>query len=194
MPYSKAVQILVDEHEVILSVLDAVEAVAGGSSGEAAFPRSFYEQAFDFFATFADRCHHAKEEGHLFPLLESRGIARQGGPIGCMLREHDEGRAHVAAARGALPAAAGGDKRACETVRREALAYTALLRDHIRKENQVLFVLGDQFMTSGDKEALWHKFQCAEHSPLPAGSHEKYVALAGELRAAAGLEAAVASV
>jgi hemerythrin-like domain-containing protein len=188
MPYSKAVQVLVDEHEVILSVLDAVEAVAAGRNGEVAFPRSFYEQAFDFFATFADRCHHAKEEGHLFPLLESRGIARQGGPIGCMLREHDEGRAHVAAVRSALPAAAAGDVPACEAVRREALAYTALLRDHIHKENQVLFLLGDQFMTGGDKEALWHKFQCAEHSTLPAGAHEKYLALAGELRAAAGLE------
>ncbi len=189
MPYSKAMQILVDEHEVILSVLDAVEKVAGQRSGSAGFPQEFYERVLDFCASFADKCHHAKEEGHLFPVLEARGIARQGGPVGCMLKEHEEGRAHVAAMRAALPRAAEGDAEAREVVKREALAYAELLRSHIQKENQVLFMLGDQFMTAADKDTLWHKFQCTEHSALPPGAHEKYVALAGELRALAGLEA-----
>ncbi len=191
MTYSKATQILVDEHDVILSVLDAIETVAAHQDSGVDFPRGFYERAIDFVASFADKCHHAKEEGHLFPVLEARGIARQRGPIGCMLKEHEEGRAHVAAMRAALPRAAAGDARAREEVQQQALAYVALLREHIAKENQVLFVLGDQFMTAGDKEALWHKFQCAEHSALPPGAHEKYIALARELRAAAGLESAV---
>lgn len=185
MEYSKPTQMLVDEHEVITSVLDAVEAVARRENPE--FPLAFFEKAFDFFPTFADKCHHAKEEAHLFPLLEARGIPREGGPIACMLGEHDEGRAHVAAVHEALESARKGNEEARATVYREAMAYVALLRQHILKENTILFPAGDQHMNAEDKETLWKKFQCAEHDVLPAGTHEKYMALAEELHAMAGL-------
>lgn len=186
MNYAKPTQMLVDEHEVILSVLDAVETVVEQLEPNAPFPQEFFEQAFDFFPTFVDKCHHAKEEDHLFPLLEARGIPRTGGPIGVMLSEHDEGRQHVRAIKAALERTRAGDVQARAIVRREARAYIEMLRNHIAKENQVLFVMGDQVMSEQDKEELWHKFQCAAHSALPAGTHEKYVTRARELAGAAG--------
>ncbi|NLX20762.1 MAG: cation-binding protein [Phycisphaerae bacterium] len=181
MTYSQAMQILVDEHEVILTVLDAVERVA--SRKEAACSTAFYEQALDFLATFADKCHHAKEENVLFPMLEERGIPRHGGPIGCMLHEHDEGRAYLAAIRQALPLAGQGNQKAHDTIRQQALGYVALLRDHIAKENQVLFPMGDRVTSPADREHLLKKFQCREHGPLPPEAHDHYLALAKELSA-----------
>ena len=189
MEYSQAMQILVNEHETIESVLDAVEAVAGRADA-GPFPREFYEKAVDFIATFADRCHHAKEEGQLFPLLAERGMPLEMGPIGCMLEEHAQGRAHVAAIRGALPAAAAGDAGAAQTVRDEAQGYCGLLRTHIQKENNILFRWGDQLLTPEDKDTLQKRFQCSQHGPLPPGTHEKYIALAAELRSIAGLKSA----
>jgi hemerythrin-like domain-containing protein len=186
MEYSKPSQILVEEHEVISSVLDAVEAVLGRGGDE--FPQEFFEKAFDFFPIFADKCHHAKEEAHLFPMLEARGVPREEGPIGCMLKEHDRARAHVAAVRRALQLTAQGNREARETVRREASAYVALLREHINKENTVLFPAGDYHLTAEDQEALVKAFQSAEDGVLPPGTHERYVALAAELRIMAGLE------
>ncbi len=186
MQYSQTSQILVDEHDVILSVIEAVEIVAQ-SLDESSFPSDFYTKAFDFFATFADKCHHGKEEAHLFPMLESRGILRHGGPVGCMLLEHVAGRNHVLQVGSALGRVEKGDLMARQTVKREALAFCDLLREHVQKENQILFVVGDQAMTEEDKELLIKKFECAEHSELPLGTHEKYVALAQELRVFAGL-------
>jgi hemerythrin-like domain-containing protein len=98
-----------------------------------------------------------------------------------MLREHEEGRAHVAAVRAALKKTADGDVEARTIVRRETTAYVALLRQHIFKENNVCFPLGDQAMTQQDKDELLRKFQCAAHGLLPPESHQKYIALAGEL-------------
>ncbi len=46
-------------------------------------------------------------------------------------------------AAGRLRAQATGNRDARQVVQREALAYAALLRAHIQKENEVLFVLGD---------------------------------------------------
>jgi hemerythrin-like domain-containing protein len=187
MEYSTPIQMLVDEHRVITSVLDVVETVTEqlGETGE--FPQSFFEQAFDFFPNFADKCHHAKEEDRLFPLLEARGVPREGGPIQCMLNEHEEGRRHVRAVREALTLTAEGDLGARRTVQHEARAYVDLLRLHIRKENEILFLIADQRLTADDQQTLLKQFQCAEHSKLPPGSHEKYVALAEELVAFAGV-------
>jgi len=183
MEYSAPIQILVDEHTVILSVLDSLEKVAAGDERGGGFSREFYEKAFDFFPAFADTCHHGKEEAQLFPLLEERGIPREGGPIGCMLAEHDDGRAHVKAVKKALPKAAQGDRAAQETVRSEALAFASLLRNHIFKENNILFTMADRVLSAQDKELLEKKFNCSHHSPLPPGAHEKYEALGHELGA-----------
>jgi len=115
MNYSRPIQMLVDEHAVINSVLDALEAAVARIGRSDALPPSFFEQAADFFAGFADRCHHAKEETHLFPRLEARGIPRDGGPVGCMLSEHEAGRAHIRALRAAAQRVRqGGQRRADE--------------------------------------------------------------------------------
>ncbi len=187
MSYSKPLQILVDEHEVIVSVLDAIDAVAARTSAAGRFPTDFFEKAVDFIVNYADHFHHAKEEDHLFPRLEARGLPRQGGPIGMMLHEHDEGRAHVSTLRAALPKAGQGDRDAAVQVCDAAVAFAALLRNHILKENQVLYRMGDQFMSSSDKEALVQEFADAERTRVPAGTGEKYRALAKELRKTAGL-------
>lgn len=187
MQYSEPCQILVDEHDVILSVIEAVETMAQRPENGVVMD-GFFEQACDFFATFADKCHHGKEEVHLFPMLESRGVPRQGGPIGCMLHEHDEGRAHIQAVRAAIGRAREGDPAASVVAKLEALAFCNLLRQHIEKENQVLFVIGDRVMNAADKELLLKRFNCAEHDTLPPGTHEKYISMARELREAAGLE------
>jgi hemerythrin-like domain-containing protein len=191
MRYSQPTQMLVDEHAVITSVLDAVEVMANQTDVNGDFPQAFFEQAFDFFPVFADQCHHAKEEQHLFPLIEARGVPRENGPIGCMLSEHDEGRAHVRAVKAALERAAQGDAAARQIVCDEARAYVRLLRGHIFKENNVLFRLSDQAMSSGDKEKLYQKFQCVENHHQP-GLHDRYVALARALCAVAQGSATVA--
>jgi hemerythrin-like domain-containing protein len=178
--YSKPMQILVDEHEVILSVLDALEHVARDAGRK--FDRGFYEDAVEFFATFADKCHHAKEEDMLFPALEAAGMPRERGPIGVMLSDHVEGRGHVGAIREAIPQADAGDAAAYQLIRREALAYAEMLRAHIQKENLVLFVMGDRILGEDAKASLEKQFQCEHHSPLPKGTHQRYLDLASSLR------------
>jgi hemerythrin-like domain-containing protein len=61
-----ATQILMAEHEVILNVLDCLEAVADAASGSSELDARSAADILDFLSTFADRCHHAKEEQCLF--------------------------------------------------------------------------------------------------------------------------------
>jgi hemerythrin-like domain-containing protein len=63
-----------------------------------------------------------------------------------MLREHEEGRALIAAMQ------QGADRVA------SARAYVELLRAHISKENNVLFELADAVLAETTKAALAQKF------------------------------------
>lgn len=159
------------EHRIIEKVLTALEATASSD-----VPVSFYERAIDFIVHFADGCHHAKEEETLFPMLAQRGIPHEMGPIGVMLEEHRAGREYVAAMRELIP---GGDLPA---LGRTARAYAALMRDHIAKEDQVLFPMGRGVLRAEDQAQAAAAFAAVE---TPSGYVELAEALLREVSATA---------
>lgn len=162
-----------DEHRVIEKVLGALE-----SAAEREMPAAFYAKALEFIASFSDAVHHAKEEERLFTYLETRGMPRDYGPINVMLLEHDSGRRHAGAMRGYL---ADG---AMDELRRESTAFTALMREHIEKEDDVLFPMGKAMLTPEEIAEIGESFLSI---PVPAPGYEAWVRVAEELAAEAGV-------
>ena len=179
----KPTEELVHEHQVITLVLNAVTIEAGRLRGAGRIDPVPVEKMLDFFRNFTDRCHHAKEEKHLFPLIERRGMPRDKNTVGVMLAEHDEGRRLVSNIGGLLPAAARGDREAVLTLSDSLAEYARLLEDHIAKENGVLFPMADQILTPEDQAALQAAFARVEEEETGEGVHEKYHALAHEISA-----------
>src|SRR3972149_3691353 len=136
--------VLRHEHEVILRALALLERL--GKNLEAGKPVDHGALAglVDFFKTFADRCHHGKEEQPLFPAMERHGIPREGGPLGVMLVEHDQGRAFIRAM------AEGNDREAAEAI----TGYVTLLRAHIDKENDTLFRMAEEAVPGAEQRGL----------------------------------------
>ena len=180
--------VLRNEHEVIQQVLDCLEELAERAGTQAGMDVPSAESALDFLASFADRCHHAKEEQLLFPALNARGMPRQVGPIAVMLHEHEVGRAAVAKMRAAVEDAkreAAGAPRRFAAAARE---YVALLRDHIAKENGVLFPMADQMLGEERQRELLCDFERVEHHDLGHGTHERYIESARSLCKHLGIE------
>jgi hemerythrin-like domain-containing protein len=171
----KATDILMDEHRVIEQVLNCLEKLANRCEAGETLDSDSALEALAFFRNFADRCHHGKEEGHLFPLLEARGFGRQGGPTGIMLHEHEEGRRLLAAMAGAV------ERDAPREFVRHARAYVKLLREHIRKEDQCLFPMAAGILSSTDAESLAQRFGHVENAEMGEGTHERYLQLANDL-------------
>jgi len=170
------IEVLKNEHRVIERVLDAMEKQLTRPVDE-----DFFRDAVDFLRNFADGCHHAKEEKELFPVLESAGIPREGGPIGCMLDEHEMGRALIHRIVSNLPAAAQGDAEATCMLRNATTAYIRLLREHIDKEDNVLFVMADRALGPEEQELMRSAFERADRSNSCSSKHDYYVDLAAEL-------------
>ena len=149
-----ATNTLMGEHRVIEQVLAVLEEIAASAERDGVIDTAAARDALDFFRTFADGCHHAKEERHLFPLLESRGLPREGGPTGVMLHEHDQGRTLTRAMDAAVEALAAGRPGAAQELERAARQHVQHLRQHIAKENQVLFPMARQLLAAADLGAL----------------------------------------
>jgi hemerythrin-like domain-containing protein len=179
----KATAILVHEHDVILQALAVLDGMAARLVGGGSVTAPDVEQLLEFFVVFADRCHHAKEEGILFPALEAAGVPRAGGPIGVMLDEHEVGRRLVGRLRQDGAAAAGGDAAAQRRFAEAAHEYVALLEQHIAKENQVLFPAADGMLTDEDDRAITAAFERHEELEMGPGVHERFHRMLDDLAA-----------
>lgn len=170
----KATDVLSNEHRAIELVLtymeDSSDKIAAGRSVDI----ETLEKCLEFVQVFADRCHHGKEEDILFPLLEARGIPREDGPIGAMLSDHDAGRRFIAAARENLDEFGSGDDSARHPLAEALRGYAGLLRNHIAKEDNVLFAMAQTVLTPEDNEELIRQFDCIEEEKIGPGVHEEY--------------------
>ena len=178
---SHPVDSLEEEHQVILAVLDAMDQRADELAAGGSLDVEFWLLAAEFLENFADRCHHAKEEDLLFPALQRCGIPQEGGPIGVMKHEHVEGRA----LKERLGSAAARGKR--EEVLRSAHALSYLLREHIAKEENVLFYMARQMLDCEKVEEVLRGFSRVEKDVMGEGTHCRYVDVARRLCAESGV-------
>ena len=176
--FEKATEMLSAEHRVIERVLDILQKL---TTRPVENLLDHWRKTLDFFSHFADQCHHFKEEQVLFPAMEERGIPREGGPIGMMLMEHEEGRAYVRAMLSAIPLAETKNEVAKEILVDKAKAYLQLLKEHIQKEDEILFKIADDVIPADEQKALLRAFEEHEAKEMGEGVHEKYLKLVEEL-------------
>lgn len=170
-----AIDELVTEHEAVkltLKVLGRINFEIE-KTGEIGHPEHL-KQLFEFFSVFVDKCHHGKEEDLLFPAMEKVGVSREGGPIGVMLKEHQQGRDLVAEMKAALSEYENGDGDGASKLKAHAESYISLLNQHIDKENNVLFPMAVKHLEGGDLTEMKKGFDRIETDRIGAGKHEAF--------------------
>ena len=166
----KAVERLKTEHDLIERGLSLLDKAVARIDAWQPLPDGFSAWAARFFQQFADQCHHAKEEDVFFPLLKQRGIPEQGGPIGVMLHEHGLGRDCV----GRMREASQAQPLDARTFADAARQYVPLLRQHIFKENNVLFHMAERVMSEADDADVMSRFSQVEQERGLTDWHEKF--------------------
>lgn len=173
---------LMQEHRLIERVLNAIETAAAHLESGHSVPPEFFLDATDFIAGFADGCHHRKEEGVLFGAMVESGLPRpEEPPLEIFLDEHVEGRALTRAMRDAAgelgSGGAGARDRLVSTVNR----YVALLRDHIVREDEMLFPMAEEMLSADQRRSVLRDFERVEREDVGPGAHERFHALAEKL-------------
>jgi hemerythrin-like domain-containing protein len=174
----QAIDILMQEHRVIEKVLDSLETAANRLSAGHDVPMDFFLKAADFIRNFADGCHHQKEEGILFTALDANGMPKDVEPVSVFVDEHEEARRLT---RGMVESAGQiqtGDMTANGRLIQQARDYTALLREHIQREDHVLFPMADHVLPGKEREQLLDDFKRADQERQTC---ESYLRVADEL-------------
>ena len=158
---------LEQDHESILKLIDVIEAMTTHTDPDIAD----YEEVVDLIRNFADGLHHAKEETLFFPLMAERGFSMKQGPIAMMLSEHEQGRNYVKGISENIRLLKEGDLSALNMIYRNMLGYCELLRNHIAKENNVLFRMADNALSEEDQQTLLTQFGQVENQG--SANHQK---------------------
>jgi hemerythrin-like domain-containing protein len=185
----KPTEVLVAEHRVIERVLECLSRMAEDAVSGPGLDAESATAAIEFLRTFADGCHHGKEERHLFEALIAKGWPRERGPVGMMFVDHEEGRALIRRMDAARQEAERGAAEAASEFAVAARAYVDLLRAHIHKEDRVLFPMADQTFAAAEQEALLAAFEETESREMGEGTHERMLAIAHKLTERYGLAA-----
>ena len=165
---SKAIDDLMQEHQAILSALRILQKIVIMIKKNSEVNTNDLDALINFLKEFADKCHHGKEEGILFPAFETAGIPKENGPIGVMLKEHELGRSYIKQMSDSL-SKTKPDVHFLEAAEK----YVALLRSHIEKENNILFPMGASRLSAEQLDELFKKFEKHEEEVIGKGRHQE---------------------
>jgi hemerythrin-like domain-containing protein len=176
-----AIEVLMDEHRLIERAIDALVAFADEAGRGATDDRAELGRFVTFIREFADGCHHGKEEDILFQAMIEAGFPRNGGPIAVMLLEHDQGRQHVAALEAIAEKAGAWTAEDRERLSGAANGYASLLRQHIQKEDAVLYPMARRRLPPEILDRVSRDCERYEAGKTGSGEHQRLHRLAEEL-------------
>jgi hemerythrin-like domain-containing protein len=162
MTTNSPTQMLEDEHLVIAKVVGAAPMLADRLEAAQLVDVETLWGVVEFMRTFADKCHHGKEEELLFPALANKGIPMQGCPVGALTAEHIRGRVLVKELAEAAEACQRGEPTAQEAVVKSLRGIAALYPNHIWKEDYLLFPLTEKVLSMEEQLSLYQQFELVE--------------------------------
>ncbi len=138
----------------------------------------------DFLEVYGDSCHNRKEEEKYFPYLLKKGFPPMG-PIRVMLEEHDGERKYLAELKQMLI-----EKEQTgilnENFHNLVIDYVNLTKNHIWKENDILYPMGKKFLNQQDGEYLQKEFEEISFEIYKDNGYQRNLRLISTLEKQAG--------
>ncbi len=132
---------------------------------------AFIVTAVDFIRTYADRCHHGKEEDILFRELEKKDLSVEHRRImNELLEEHKWGRKTTGRLVEANEIYIDGDKKAISTISDCLRSLVEFYPKHIEKEDKHFFIPVMDYFSQHEKDAMLNEGYGFDRKLI----HEKY--------------------
>ncbi len=169
-------ELLKRDHEVTEQVFAAMEAKFSTADG----PAPALVGLLVDYLHYVDQCHNKKEELHLFPRLERKGMPRHGGPLAVMLQEHERAREILSRLVPLATTYTTGDRRKLSELGAAFGEYASLCKDHFWKENDILYPMALRMLGDAEAADVVEGIEEVEAS-LGAGTRARYYRIADEI-------------
>jgi hemerythrin-like domain-containing protein len=146
---------LMVEHRLIEKMVPLIlrEVAEAGRSGK--INLQFVDKAVDFIRTYADKCHHGKEEDILFRELGKKMLLPEHARIMAeLVEEHRQARKIVGELMEAAGESKGGGVSALAVVIERFKEIAGFYPRHIEKEDKHFFLPCMDYFSSAEKESL----------------------------------------
>ena len=167
----RPVQDLKDEHGGIIAMLAVMKKVASRLKNREEVKKEHLEKIVEFLSNFADKCHHGKEEGILFPEVV-KNISNLF-MVNELWGEHKTGRDYIRGIVESLKYYNPGSPDAYH-IATNMEGYISLLTEHIKKESITLFPIVDKQIPDKVQLVIEEKFETLERDVIGEGKHEQY--------------------
>lgn len=163
----KATQDLRQEHETILYLLKILDKMMEENEEKDDIKLNHYNDLVYFLQIFAEICHHGKEEKYLFTELVNNGFQKEDGPLAVMLHEHRQTKEYLVLMSEAV------DRCDITGFNDSAEEYIDLLKNHIEKEENIIFDMADKIIDEKAQDLLYEKFKQYEETVIGHRIHER---------------------
>ncbi|MGH8633962.1 MAG: hemerythrin domain-containing protein [Burkholderiales bacterium] len=146
----KALTIIRDEHRTISAILHGMEYLVQGirARRKKVDPRVFHAMLY-YLDTFSERMHHPKEDKYLFKAMQERS-AEADALIADLEKDHARGKESLRRLAQSLIRYEEGGEQELPAFEREVENFVRNYRDHMRKEEDLLFPLAQKVLTIVD--------------------------------------------
>jgi hemerythrin-like domain-containing protein len=162
---------LMIEHRLIERMIGLMEKELQKIKDNNAVNTGFIDVAVDFLRSYADRCHHGKEEDILFKDLSKKQISSEHKRImEELIKEHALGRNNVKKLAEANGKYAKGDKSAIPDIVCNMEFLVGFYPKHIEKEDKHFFIPCMDYFSQVEKDNMLNEEWAFDRKLI----HEKY--------------------
>jgi hemerythrin-like domain-containing protein/rubredoxin len=163
--------LLMKEHRLVEELVSGAQVELNREREKKTVNFVFLETAIDFFRTYADRCHHGKEENILFRELEKKQLpAEVAKTMRELVEEHVFARRVVSDLYNAKAAFALGNTESLSQIMASLQTLIEFYPKHIAKEDKAFFYPAMAVFSAAEQEKMLAEFYEFDRQLI----HEKY--------------------
>ena len=179
------IEALMDEHRIIERMIPPFKRELARMQMAQDVNAKFIETAVDFIRTFADHCHHGKEEGILFRELRKKTLSAQhAAAMNQLMEDHAHSRRTTNNLAIANASFANGNAESWRDVWQSLNDLVELFPQHIEKEDFNFFYPVMEYFASHELDAMLAEFWEFDKKLIRV----KYETVVGELEKATANE------
>jgi hemerythrin-like domain-containing protein len=146
---------LMEEHRLIEKLMPLIRRAVEAGRRDGQIDLRKVDLIVDFIRTYADRCHHGKEEDILFAALKRKPLSTaHRATLNELIEEHQQGRQAVRQIVRAAEAYRGEDRAALSVILDNLEFLAGFYPVHIQKEDEAFFLPVMDYLSDEEKSSM----------------------------------------